>query len=163
MSKSCKISKELRWEGAHRLLNHPGLCKHIHGHSFRIRITVESVDGLDAVGMGVEFSKIKSSMQRLIDDKLDHALILWDQDPLIGALGKILSHAVEGEVDPALVAFKDVYNRIYAAPCNPTSENLAEHFWQYIEERLPEGIFLSEIWFAETQSCAVTLTRKSNA
>lgn len=150
-----KISKELRFEAAHRLVGHPGLCKHIHGHSFRLRITVEA-DGLDEVGMGFEFGKIKAPMQHLIDTKLDHSLILNEADPLVSVIGGLLAHnALETS---SIKALADVYSRVYVVPFNPTSENLAKHFWDYISGHLPEGVFLSELWFAETQSCAVTLT-----
>lgn len=150
-----KISKELRFEAAHRLVGHSGLCRHIHGHSFRIRITVEALEGLDEVGMGFEFGKIKAPMQKLIDDKLDHALILNQDDRLIGIIGGILSRKNIGNDE--LTALADVYSRIYVVPFNPTSENLAKHFWDFISAHLPKDVFLSELWFAETQSCAVTL------
>jgi 6-pyruvoyltetrahydropterin/6-carboxytetrahydropterin synthase len=154
-----KISKELRWEGAHRLVGDQGLCRHIHGHSFRLRISVEAP--VDKVGMGFAFGKIKATMQDLIDNKLDHALILWAEDPLLHALASDISRRTPiGAQEPtdAYVALKDVYSRVYAVPKNPTSENLAEHFWGIIEGRLPEGVTLSELWFAETKSCAVTIT-----
>lgn len=35
-----RLSKEFHFEAAHTLLNYDGLCKHIHGHSYVLRVTV---------------------------------------------------------------------------------------------------------------------------
>lgn len=151
-----RVSKEVRWEAAHRLVGHPGLCKHIHGHSFRLKVTVGS-RSLDGCGMAHEFSKIKKPLQEFIDDKLDHALILWEQDPLLSVLGEEISRKQELPEDVGGIAATQVYSRVWAAPCNPTSENLAVFFWDFISKLLPEGVALMELWFAETRSASVTL------
>ena len=36
-----KIAKEFRWEMGHRLPEHFGLCKNIHGHSYKMIVEFE--------------------------------------------------------------------------------------------------------------------------
>ena len=33
-----RISKEFRWEMGHRLQLHKGLCKNLHGHSYKMEV-----------------------------------------------------------------------------------------------------------------------------
>lgn len=68
-----EISKEFKFDAAHCLDNmpegHP--CKRLHGHSYRVRITLERAGGLDHLGMVVDYHELKP-LGAFIDDKLDH-------------------------------------------------------------------------------------------
>ncbi|HUM43733.1 MAG TPA: 6-carboxytetrahydropterin synthase QueD [Fervidobacterium sp.] len=61
------ISKEFSLECAHSIEGHPGECKRLHGHTYRIRLTFQG-EMLDPLGMLVDFGVIK----RLITEKYDH-------------------------------------------------------------------------------------------
>ena len=72
------ISKTFRFEAAHRLPLHKGLCRHLHGHSYRVEVLVQApVD--DSTGMAVDFHDLKT-LQNWIDTHLDHATLVWTQD-----------------------------------------------------------------------------------
>jgi len=61
------ISKKFSLECAHSIEGHPGECKRLHGHTYRIRLTFQG-EMLDPLGMLVDFGVIK----RLITEKYDH-------------------------------------------------------------------------------------------
>jgi 6-pyruvoyltetrahydropterin/6-carboxytetrahydropterin synthase len=69
------INKEFRFEAAHRLHNHGGKCAHLHGHSYRVIVTVTGLikpaDGAPDEGMVMDFSDVKEQWG-LIEGFLDH-------------------------------------------------------------------------------------------
>lgn len=67
-----KISKEFRWEMGHRLPNHNGLCKNIHGHSYKL---IVEIDGdLNKKGMIIDFYDLGKAINPVIE-QLDHAFL----------------------------------------------------------------------------------------
>ena len=69
------VVKEVVTETAHRLHNHDGVCKNIHGHSYRWQVGV-SGEVNKATGMIIDFKILKNILQRHIIDPFDHKLIL---------------------------------------------------------------------------------------
>ena len=74
-----KIAKEFHWEMGHRLPEHFGLCKNIHGHSYRMIIEFEG--DLDEKGMVIDFYNVEKILAPIIDE-LDHAFMVKDDDNL---------------------------------------------------------------------------------
>ena len=72
-----KIAKEFRWEMGHRLPEHFGLCKNIHGHSYRLIVEFEGE--LDKQGMIIDFYDVEKIMNPIIE-KLDHAFMVNKND-----------------------------------------------------------------------------------
>jgi len=72
-----KISKEYRWEMGHRLPFHKGLCRNIHGHSYRM--VVEITGSLDKNGMVIDFFDLNKIIKPIIE-KYDHAFLCWEKD-----------------------------------------------------------------------------------
>jgi 6-pyruvoyltetrahydropterin/6-carboxytetrahydropterin synthase len=58
------------FEAAHHLDWHTGKCKNLHGHSYRLDVTVAG--GLDANGVVVDFDILNSIVQREVIDHWDH-------------------------------------------------------------------------------------------
>ena len=79
------IAKDVYFCYGHRLLGHPGKCRHLHGHSVRAAITVVA-SGLNEQGMVCDFADIRAVAHRYIDAELDHNLLLHREDPLVQAL-----------------------------------------------------------------------------
>ncbi len=90
----------------HRLLGHPGKCKHLHGHTATAEVVLQ-FDTLQDTGMAMDFFEIKAGLGAWIDSELDHQLLLYDKDPICNALEK------GGEV-------------IRKIPFHPTAENIAK-------------------------------------
>jgi len=74
-----KIAKEFHWEMGHRLPEHFGLCKNIHGHSYKMIIEFEGE--LDGQGMVIDFYNVEKIITPIIDE-LDHAFMVKDDDRL---------------------------------------------------------------------------------
>ena len=104
-----KITKEVKWDAAHRLWNYEGKCSKLHGHSFRAILTFENED-LNKDGMVIDFSVVKKIVQNWVNQHWDHMLILNMDDSIIGILNK----------DPQYRGW------IYPMEGNPTAENMAK-------------------------------------
>lgn len=72
-----KISKEFHWQMSHRLPFHKGLCSNIHGHSYKLRVTV--VGETDSNGMVIDFYDLTAIVQPLID-QLEHSTVVDKND-----------------------------------------------------------------------------------
>ena len=74
------ISKDYYWEMSHRLPFHKGLCKNIHGHSYKLRISLYGT--LNENKMILDFYDLNQILNPLIN-KLDHSFICDDNDNLM--------------------------------------------------------------------------------
>lgn len=81
------VTKEMRFEAAHLLEGHPGRCASLHGHSYRVQVTVSS--RIIDVDMVLDFSDLKKLMMDVIDP-FDHAFIYDDKHPVVGTTRKFL-------------------------------------------------------------------------
>jgi 6-pyruvoyltetrahydropterin/6-carboxytetrahydropterin synthase len=72
-----KIAKEFRWEMGHRLPFHEGLCKNIHGHSYKM--VVEIIGEVNKNGMIIDFYDLGNIVKPVLDI-YDHAFLCWEND-----------------------------------------------------------------------------------
>ena len=75
-----KIAKEFHWEMGHRLPEHFGLCKNIHGHSYKMIVEFEGE--LDEQGMIIDFYDVEKIINPIIE-KLDHAFMVNKNDAVV--------------------------------------------------------------------------------
>ena len=126
------VTKRLDFCYGHRLLNHEGVCRHLHGHNAMVEIDI-TADTLDARDMVVDFADIKRAIKAWIDRELDHKMILRDDDPLVDVLRS------RGEP-------------VFTIEGNPTAERLAQVIF---ETASGFGFHVSAVRFWETPgSCA---------
>ncbi len=124
------VSREFSFCYGHRLLGHPGKCRHPHGHNGRAVITL-SMPELNENGMVVDFTDLKGTIGRWIDENLDHKMILSAADPLLPLLQSL------GEP-------------VFAIEENPTAETLAKLLFDAAgAEKIP--VVRVEFW--ETPAC----------
>ena len=107
------VTKEIHFCYGHRLLNHTGKCRHLHGHNATAVIRLESAS-LDALGMVCDFSDIGDYVKTWINREIDHNMLLHKNDPLLPTLQQA------GE-------------RVYVMIDNPTAENIAKLIFDYVE------------------------------
>lgn len=100
-----------RFEAAHRLYGHQGRCQFLHGHSYKVEVTV-TAPGLDELGMVVDFGNLEEAVGGFINSNWDHACILKSVDPIIK------------QFYPPKGALKGM--RYYSMEGNPTAENMAQ-------------------------------------
>lgn len=81
-----KIAKEFRWEMGHRLPEHSGLCRNIHGHSYRM--VVEISGEVLSNGMIIDFYDLGLIVKPILS-KLDHCFLVYSKDkPVLEFLKK---------------------------------------------------------------------------
>jgi 6-pyruvoyltetrahydropterin/6-carboxytetrahydropterin synthase len=132
-----RITKEFKFEMAHALHAYDGLCKNIHGHSYKLWVTVKgkvrNENGHVKDGMVIDFAELKEIVKPEIIDKYDHSLVLNANSP----------HA---SID--LSAFE----KVFYLPYQPTSENLVMDFATIIQSKIPKRIILCKVVLSETAS-----------
>ncbi len=75
-----KVAKHFRWEAAHRLPWHEGVCRNLHGHSYRM--TVELKGEPDDRGILMDFKVLKHLLAPLVDE-WDHAMLVAESDEML--------------------------------------------------------------------------------
>lgn len=120
------ITQDFHWDAGHRLLNHEGKCKYLHGHRYKAEVTLEAPQ-LDKLGRVIDFGEVKKIIGDWIDQHWDHNMILNPQDDLaklwIGADGEKFLFAQNVFVKENIFAGKPPY--IMYHDTNPTAENIA--------------------------------------
>jgi len=75
-----KIAKEFRWEMGHRLPEHFGQCKNIHGHSYKM--LVEFDGELNKDEMIIDYYDVEKIINPIIE-KLDHSFMVNKNDKVV--------------------------------------------------------------------------------
>jgi 6-pyruvoyltetrahydropterin/6-carboxytetrahydropterin synthase len=68
------VCKKFSFEAAHFLPDYNGLCKDLHGHSFKLEIEVY-MDAATKRDMVIDFKDLKNIVQENIISKVDHKLL----------------------------------------------------------------------------------------
>ncbi|HEY4978915.1 MAG TPA: 6-carboxytetrahydropterin synthase QueD [Candidatus Acidoferrum sp.] len=68
-----QVSVEESFSAGHALRGYKGKCENVHGHNYRVQITLEGPE-LDHIGLLVDFTHVKQVMRELIK-RLDHQFI----------------------------------------------------------------------------------------
>ena len=134
-----KITKQFSFEMAHALRNYDGLCRNIHGHSYKMDITLAGQPLHDESspknGMVMDFGDLKRLVNEEIISLLDHALVLSDK------------------TDNQLIEIlKQNYEKIVIVDFQPTTENLLNFIADKIKARLPERVALTCVRLRETDT-----------
>jgi len=130
-------TKTVRFDAAHVLTNHQGLCKNLHGHTYRVDV---SVTGDEADDMVMDFKDLKRVLSETVCDRFDHAFIY--------------NTASAGECEIAAVVERHGM-RTAAIPFRSTAENLARHFYGLLAGQIAPPLKLVSVKVWETaDSCA---------
>lgn len=68
-----KIAKEFTFDSAHFLKDYHGKCENMHGHTYRMRVTIKGEP--KANGLVMDFADIKKIVNEKVVDKWDHKII----------------------------------------------------------------------------------------
>ncbi len=68
-----RVTRSFSFEAAHQLEWHAGACKNLHGHSYRLEVTVAGE--LDANGIVIDFSDLREIVQQAVIDRFDHTYL----------------------------------------------------------------------------------------
>jgi len=130
------VTKSVRFDAAHILTNHNGLCKNLHGHTYRVDVSVRG-EATDEKDMIIDFKELKTIAQSVICDRFDHSFMFDASSP--------------GECEIAAVVQKHGM-RTVSLPFRSTAENLARHFFGELAPRLA-GLVTVKVW-ETADSCA---------
>ena len=74
------ITKIFRFEAAHAIHDYPGSCANIHGHSYKLHVTVKSQqlhdDFIGGLGLVIDFKELKAIVNQHAVSLLDHKILL---------------------------------------------------------------------------------------
>ncbi len=133
-----RIAKQFDFETGHALYGYDGKCKNVHGHSYKLSVTVSGSPISDSsnvkYGMVIDFSDLKKIVLSEIVDKFDHATVFNKNTPHVEL-------AIELEKRGHSIILVDY---------QPTSEMMLIDFAQKIKDRLPENIRLHSLKLQET-------------
>lgn len=132
-----RLTKLFEFEMAHALHNYDGLCRNIHGHSYKLSVTIIGEPNPDTdsskFGMVMDFGLLKQIVKSNIIDKFDHSLVLYKDENT-----KFIDNNDQ------------MFERIHIVDYQPTAENLIIYFAGIIEPLLPENIKLFSLKLNET-------------
>jgi 6-pyruvoyltetrahydropterin/6-carboxytetrahydropterin synthase len=137
MASVIRVTKEFHFEMAHALWNYDGPCRNVHGHSYRLFVTISGVPvddpGNPKNGMVIDFTDLKRIVKKEIVEVFDHSLVvsrLFDKEKT------------------------EMFNRMFGntvqVDYQPTCENLVTDFSTRIASQLPAGIKLCSLKLYET-------------
>lgn len=135
-----RITKQFSFETGHALYGYDGKCKNVHGHSYKLSVTVIGQPITDRnnvkFGMVIDFSDLKKIVKEEIVDVFDHATVF-------------------NQTTPHLELALELRNRgheVILVDYQPTSENMVMDFAKKISNRLPETIKLFALKLQETET-----------
>ena len=133
------ITKLFSFEMAHALEGYDGLCKNIHGHSYKLRVTVFGIplDNSQSPknGMLIDFSDLKQIVEKYIISKYDHSLVLNSKTDAL-TINVLQSH----------------YDKIVTVNYQPTCEQMLIDFADILQKVLPSNISLHSLRLSETDT-----------
>ncbi len=146
-----RLTKEFSFEAAHALGGYDGPCREIHGHSYRLFVTVKGSPSTDEKdpkqGMVLDFGLLKRIVGEEIVSRFDHALVLRSN--------------VDAELRRVL---GERFGNVVTVDYQPTCEHMLADFARRLIRRLPAGVTLHALrlhetatsyaeWFAEDNPC----------
>lgn len=127
---------------SHRQPNHRGRCSRLHGHSWSITLTFESKE-LDDNGFVIDFGDLHF-IEDWIDEHLDHATAVWENDPKLVSLNELQN---EG-----LIKLLTVPN----ASCEGIAKYLHNTFDPIVRKRTDERVWVRSVYLQEDSKNSAT-------
>lgn len=135
-----RITKKFSFETGHALYGYDGKCKNVHGHSYKLSVTVFGKPITDKTnvkyGMVIDFTDLKKIVKEEIVNVFDHATVFNKNTP---------------HVELAKELEKRGHN-VLLVDYQPTSEMMVIDFSKKIKKRLPKHIALHSLKLQETES-----------
>ena len=134
-----RVTKQFNFESAHALWNYDGKCKNIHGHTYKLFVTVIGEPIKDSsshkLGMVIDFGDLKKIVKSQIVDVFDHAVILNKKAPYKN-----------------FINVPEMFERFITTDYQPTCENMVVHFADIVKKHLPADVKLFSVRLYETET-----------
>jgi len=132
-----RVTKEFTFETAHALWNYDGPCRNVHGHSYKLFVTLIGEPLNDPAdpknGMVIDFGDLKKLVNKEIVKVFDHSVVI--------------SNKFERE---KLEALEKMFGNVLEVDYQPTCENLVTDIAGRIRAKLKPGICLHSLRLYET-------------
>lgn len=162
-----RITREIGIDMGHRVSEHEGKCKSLHGHRYRILATlsgeVSEEEGHEH-GMLMDFGFLKQMLMDVIDTPCDHGTTLWINDPLLPVIpGRDLTETRECVERDGYCATEWMWGKLYVVNFTPTAENLARHWFERCEAVIAtytdQSVLMGSMKVYETPNCFAKYSR----
>ena len=134
-----RITKSFTFEMAHALWNYDGPCRNIHGHSYKLWVTVQGQPITDPqhskFGMVMDFGELKTMVREWIIKRFDHSVVISENAP----------HKM-------LETVEQMFDKYEVTSYQPTCENLITEFANILISKLPASIKLYSLKLQETET-----------
>ncbi|KEO75820.1 6-carboxytetrahydropterin synthase QueD [Anditalea andensis] len=127
------ITKSFHFEAAHRISDYDGACQYLHGHSYKLEVTISGKEMVKG-DMLMDFKILKSLVNKIAIEPWDHALILKDNE---------INHS----------EFDHLNGKTYWMETEPTAERMVLHLSEQLAGLLPQGFSVRRVKLYETDSC----------
>ncbi|MDX1461563.1 MAG: 6-carboxytetrahydropterin synthase [Marinirhabdus sp.] len=138
--KTIRITKQFSFETGHALYGYDGKCRNVHGHSYKLSVTVVGTPISDNThvkfGMVIDFSDLKKIVKEEIVDVFDHATVFNKNTPHVELAKELRTRD----------------HNVLLVDYQPTSEMMVIDFAEKIKNRLPKNIELHSLKLQETAS-----------
>ncbi len=135
-----RITKQFTFETGHALYGYDGKCRNVHGHSYKLSVTVIGTPITDTknvkLGMVIDFGDLKRIIREEVVDPFDHATVFNANTPHLTLARELETRG----------------HKVIFANYQPTSENMVADFAEKIKARLPEQIALHSLQLRETET-----------
>jgi len=132
-----RVTREFSFEMAHVLKGYDGPCRNVHGHSYRLFVTITGQPVNDNTsprnGMVLDFTDLKEIVVHTIIERFDHSVVI--SSDFAAEKKKIMA---------------DAFGNAVIVDYQPTCENLVTDFAGRIKSELPAGINLYSLRLCET-------------
>jgi 6-pyruvoyltetrahydropterin/6-carboxytetrahydropterin synthase len=137
MASTIRVTREFTFEMAHVLRNYDGPCRNVHGHSYRLFVTISGtpLNNSDNPknGMVIDFSELKNIVLANIVNQFDHSVVV----------------SSDFDRDKKEMMTKTFGNTVVVS-YQPTCENLVADFAERLRTKLPKGSSLHSLKLYET-------------
>ena len=135
-----RITKQFTFEAGHALYGYDGKCKNLHGHSYKLFVTVAGSPIADPknakYGMVIDFGDLKKIVNEEIVDVFDHATVFNKNTPHLELANELIKRE----------------HHVLLTDYQPTTEMMVIDFADKIKKRLPEEIKLHSIKLQATDT-----------
>ena len=143
------VTKQFNFEAGHCLAGHPGKCKNLHGHNYKVFVTMSS-ETLDNLEMVYDFYNLNSFAKPMFDE-FDHSFIYN------------LETTDEFEKEIFGVCKKHE-KKIKMFPGRATAENMSRYFYNILNQELKQtttkDIKITKVTVYETDTSFATYEEK---
>lgn len=134
------VTRHIEFEAAHMLYKYEGACRNLHGHSYKLEVTIEGIPN-EQYGFVMDFKELNSILKEVVPDHMFISNKNLPNDSTERQIVRILK-----EADMAIKEYDFV----------PSAENMVANFAKEIQERLPNGLDVVKACLWETTNSFAT-------